>query len=657
MAIHPQNPFPPQPDHEHEWEALVGVLASAVGGREADYVSTPITTGQRFLAWYHAEGHALERGSDAYKRAHEAQVIRPNGLDAQEFVARLRRERRLVIEPTSLCLPHWTQNDYRHLWGKVIERYARRVVLLDGWQFSSGCSFEFYVAARSGIDASSQDGQFISREQGCSLIAAAIVEMEAIQFDTAFLKQVFQALQALDYQGDILEFKDDGLNLLARSGNVAQFVSFAPGTDPEQRYCHISGVPTNHRFDSIEVVVATLLEASPERRINIRSFKPDQYKNQPFVMGIESTEKAIDTLRTLAEEGYFTIANEAIDIHDGGISGVLAGGTIEFAPDDTPRCVEMPNIARLPTTIALEILETVYGFTPALHFEPSRRVEFSIHPQRRGVRREHTIIWEIGTLDEAWRAQVGSESLVIGLWPNRFSAFLGDKVYGLLIAQAVGAKVPRAQVIHRRIAPFAFGTSTCTGESWIRTAPGQREAGRYPTHRGWHDPFELMKELPSTIPSVFAQESVASVWSGSLITEYSGPRIEGVRGFGNEFMLGNQPPEDLPATVFRAVRESYDRLSVLLGPVSIEWAFDGENVWVLQLHQERSVSSGATIVPGKPSGWEEVNTPVDLERLRQLVEKSIKEDKGIRLRGIVGITSHVAEILRRAGVPSEMVLR
>ena len=50
----------------------------------------------------------------------------------------------------------------------------------------------------------------------------------------------------------------------------------------------------------------------------------------------------------LAGEGYLTIVNETIDIHDGGISGVALAGIVEFAPDDTPRAVEQPGVAALP---------------------------------------------------------------------------------------------------------------------------------------------------------------------------------------------------------------------------------------------------------------------------------------------------------------------
>ena len=80
-----------------------------------------------------------------------------------------------------------------------------------------------------------------------------------------------------------------------------------------------------------------------------------------------------------------------------------------------------------------------YGFVPELDWEPSVRVEFSLHPVRRGVRHTHTIIWQF--------EEVGApRSNRRVFWPNRFSQFIGDKAFGLLVAHLLGAPVvPRRQ--------------------------------------------------------------------------------------------------------------------------------------------------------------------------------------------------------------------
>ena len=61
--------------------------------------------------------------------------------------------------------------------------------------------------------------------------------------------------------------KDEALERLAASHNVAQFVSFGPGETPTLRHCQIMGVPTNHRFANLEEAIAELLDNSSDRTV------------------------------------------------------------------------------------------------------------------------------------------------------------------------------------------------------------------------------------------------------------------------------------------------------------------------------------------------------------------------------------------------------
>ena len=694
--------FPPQPDHEHEWAALEGMLASAVNGREAEYVSMPMTTGPRFMEWYHAEGSKLDQGSDAYKRAHQDRVIAQNRLHARQFVEQLRTQRRIVVEPTSLNVGHWTQSDYRHLWGKVIERYAHRVWLLDGWQYSSGCAFEFFVAAREGIETLSESGSYISRRQGVQMIQAAIEEIESIGQSTEFLRAAVDALREIRQLEVEALPKDETLDRLADSHNVAQFVSFAAGHEPRQRYCRIMGVPVGHPFASLDEAIGQLLNASLDHAVNLRSFEPGDEGGRPFQYGLKTVDEAAGLVRHLASQGLHTIVNETIDIHDGGVSGVLADDLVEFAPDDTPRCVEQPGTAKLPVDIAGKLLTMVYGFCPQWDREPTRRVEFSIHPQQRGVRHEHTMIWEIGPLDDNWSQPHAPGHLQVGRWPHRFSRMLGDKTFGLLVAHALGFSVPHTCVFNSRIAPFTFGQQTGARGTWLRTAPAVNKPGHYPTRyfrqqqppsaatlpsladwlqdveeslpllswtaytllyqqgfspdtRGDRRPDAAATLSTEILPSILAQQSVASEWSGSLITQPSGPRVAGVRGFGDRFMVSAQAAQELPRAVRDAVLDVQQQLWQLLGPVSLEWAVDGERVWVLQLHQEPSLSAEHVIVPGNAEHWQQYDTSSGLERLHELAAAAAQEGHGIEFTRGVAATSHAAAIVRQHGVPTRVV--
>ena len=450
----------------------------------------------------------------------------------------------------------------------------------------------------------------------------------------------------------IQHFKDEILDQLAARANIAQFVSFDPALN--QRFSRVFGYPPNHNFGSVRAALDALLEKASEGSINIRSFEPRNPKSRQFKYGIRTPAQAQAELVQLAGEGLYTIVNETIDVRDGGVSGVALGNVLEFAPGDTPRAVEKPGIASFPRQVGLRVLETVYGFAPALDYPNSTRVEFSVHPLRRGVRNEHTIIWEL--------EEIGHTEITDRLsWPNEFSKFIGDKAFGLLVAHLLGLPVPRTTVIGRNVQPFSFGISTQTAETWIRTCPVVQMPGKFTTRRGWIDPYDLMvREDPNgdAIASVLAQEGVAATYSGAVIsatpTNGDSPSliIEGTSGFGDEFMVGLKAKVELPAGILDRVRSLYEHAASLIGPVRMEWVSDSDRIWVVQFHRGASVSYGHTIVPGNASKYHRFEAKLGLEALRNLVQELRSTDEGIALVGDVGITSHFGDVLRRAQIPS-----
>src|ERR1017187_581067 len=82
------------------------------------------------------------------------------------------------------------------------------------------------------------------------------------------------------------------------------------------------------------------------------------------------------------------------------------------------------------------------------------------------------------------------------------------------------------------------------------------------------------------------------------------------------------------------------------------WAFDGKAVWVLQLQQEAALSNGAIIVPGITDHEVEFDVTTGLDALRSLVARVKGTSTGIKLVGKVGLTSHIADVLRRNNIPS-----
>jgi hypothetical protein len=449
--------------------------------------------------------------------------------------------------------------------------------------------------------------------------------------------------------GSPLQVKDQILDDLANTANIAQFVSFGPEVGLPQRFSRVHGYPANHRFASADEAVDALLKRSLAASVNVRSFDPANPKGRKFVYGLRQREEVLNALHELASDGLHTIVNETIDIHDGGVSGVALAAVVEFAPDDTPRCVELPGTVALERDAAMRVIETVYGFRPALDYGNDLRVEFSLHPLRVGVRQEHTIVWEIERVQE--------DAIVPTLyWPNQWSRLLGDKAFGLLVADLLGLPVPMTTVVTRRIAPFRFGRATDSGETWIRTCPVEQVPGHFTTKRGWVDPFALLTaEDPDgkAIASVLAQSGINSEYAGATLPGADGkPLVEGVVGFGDRFMLGASPPVNLPPEIVRDVEKLVDQATARLGPVRMEWAHDGRQAWVLQLHLAGEAMQRGVIVPGEAASWRPYDPQDGLEALRVVIELAARRGEGVVVTGAVGVTSHVGDLLRKAGVPA-----
>jgi hypothetical protein len=460
------------------------------------------------------------------------------------------------------------------------------------------------------------------------------------------------ALGMTDFAGhakSYIIYKDAILEEVSKFANVAQFVSFSPGL--QQRFAWIRGYPPNYSFASPEQAIRALIQSSPEASVNFRSFNPVSPGASNFYYKLENVEEAMVKLHNLATPGFFTIVNETIDVYDGGVSGVAYGGIIEFAPGDTPRCVEKPGTLSLPIDLGTRLIEKVYRFRPSIEFPGNLRVEFSIHPIRRGFRNEHTTIWEIENFGEI---KLSAEII----WPNRFSQLIGDKTFGLLVADLLDLPVPATTVIPRSIPPFQFGRSTSTGETWIRTCPTEQIPGLFTTRHGWCDPFRLLaKEDPDGIylASVLAQEGVEPIYSGAVGVGSDGTLIiEGVRGPGDKFMQGRIPPHTLPKKVTNAVQRISDQATAALGPVRLEWVFDGQIAWVVQLHRGATTVSGRTIFPGDANLFHRFDVKRGIDELRDLIVKVERTGDGIILVGKVGVTSHLGDLLRRARIPSRV---
>ena len=296
------------------------------------------------------------------------------------------------------------------------------------------------------------------------------------------------------------------------------------------------------------------------------------------------------------------------------------------------------------------MLATAYGFPPDLATSRAARLEFSIHPKKCGWRHTNTLGWECEKI-----AQFHAVPKLN--WPNRFSRMLGDKAYGLLLAHTIGLPVPRTTVISRRIAPFSFGRPTGNTEVWIRTSPKEQVPGRFTSAEGWCDPFQLLQSEDAAgeqISSVLCQSAIAAEFSGAAIVGADqNLLIEGKAGEGESLMKGKSRAEALPGYVTQQIRRLFETAKANLGPVRFEWAYDGRAAWLLQLHRGATESVGNVIFPGRAAYWTTFDPATGLEALRKTIA-SIKPGAGLIIRGDIGLTSHLADVIRRAAIPAHI---
>ena len=162
------------------------------------------------------------------------------------------------------------------------------------------------------------------------------------------------------------------------------------------------------------------------------------------------------------------------------------------------------------------------------------------------------------------------------------------------------------------------------------------------------------------IASILSQNAVNAIYSGaSIVTENKNKDvIEGVEREGDLFMLGKQAPIDLPNDIISSIQRIHEQIRLhirALGSVSIEWVYDGEKVWIVQMNQIKQASYSNIIVEGSPSSYIQFPISNGLEELRNLIKNNTFIDKGIELIGNVGLTSHFGDLLRQASIPSRII--
>jgi hypothetical protein len=166
--------------------------------RSAIYCSAPITSGRRYLDWLKGrhDRHGIDDLSEGDRKLHRQQVIEPNRAHAKQIADRLRaRTNQPVIDPTVVGpLDGWKQNDWVSFWEEVIARFAFELVLIDGWEYSYGCTHEFWFATTRGLPCRDEAGQSLGSAEAARCLRNAIADLHRVNADTSKLERVLGML-------------------------------------------------------------------------------------------------------------------------------------------------------------------------------------------------------------------------------------------------------------------------------------------------------------------------------------------------------------------------------------------------------------------------------------------------------------------------------
>lgn len=163
--------------------------------RNSIYISAPITTGTNFLEWYLTRGIPIKE-SNEYKKVHYDEIITPNSEKILKFHQELSQKFNTpIIEPASFEMPGWSQDDYLRYWEEVINHSVMKIIFMDGWCYSKGCTYEYFIGLKKGIELVDQNQNPIDKSWAIEHIQKAISEYDKVSIDTDLQKKILKEIE------------------------------------------------------------------------------------------------------------------------------------------------------------------------------------------------------------------------------------------------------------------------------------------------------------------------------------------------------------------------------------------------------------------------------------------------------------------------------
>jgi hypothetical protein len=130
------------------------------------------------------------------------EVVRPNEAEAETHAARVREvfPHEVVINPATIHVAGWSQDNYGEFWDEVVRRFAIRVIASPGWAFSRGARREIDLALRLEKPVLDVRGQSLSPEQLDEADQAAYEELIGQGFDEEEISAILPPLGSAESQ-------------------------------------------------------------------------------------------------------------------------------------------------------------------------------------------------------------------------------------------------------------------------------------------------------------------------------------------------------------------------------------------------------------------------------------------------------------------------
>jgi hypothetical protein len=189
---------------QEEAEMLLSLLNCVVLDREAVYASSEFTTGRRFYDL--CLQHNVSTADDLKRRLGDEylnKLLSTNKDEGIRFARKLRELGHSIVltpnpfhaDPLNLKR-NWSQSEYLDFWNLVISRKCHAVYFNEGWQFSNGCTFEYFAGLKAGVKLFDHCGKPLELAAAIEMIGTAIETLESDGFRVPKLREVLAELSS-----------------------------------------------------------------------------------------------------------------------------------------------------------------------------------------------------------------------------------------------------------------------------------------------------------------------------------------------------------------------------------------------------------------------------------------------------------------------------